>query len=189
MTRVHSEAAEDELARSGGETEEHELACFGGETGEDELTRSGGETGEHELARFGAAWDEFFGAVRRAKGRAAREAGAGALTLSQYQLLAALGELHERPVGELAEAVGVAPPTATRMVDCLERTDIVERRNSTEDRRVVTVRLTPHGRRLLRQKQELVSEKRRTLWLSLSPEEREQAEHLLRRLADIVEEL
>jgi MarR family transcriptional regulator, organic hydroperoxide resistance regulator len=147
------------------------------------------EVGEEALLRFGEAWDEFFGAVRRAKGRAAREAGGRELTLSQYQLLAALGELPERPVGELAEAVGVAPPTATRMVDCLERAGIVERRNSTEDRRVVTVRLTPHGGRLLRRKRELVTGKRRALWLSLTPEEREQAEHLLRRLAAIVEEL
>jgi len=144
---------------------------------------------EEGLARFGEAWDDFFGAVRRAKGRAAREAGGDELTLSQYQLLAALGELPERPVGELAEIVGVAAPTATRMVDCLERADVVERRNSTEDRRVVTVRLTPRGHTLLRRKRELVTEKRRSLWLSLSPEEREQAERLLRRLAGIVEEL
>src|SRR5918997_6868832 len=44
---------------------------------------------EESLRGFEAAWDEFFAAIRRARGRAAREHG-DELTLSQYNLVGAL---------------------------------------------------------------------------------------------------
>jgi DNA-binding MarR family transcriptional regulator len=139
--------------------------------------------------QFEAAWDQFFTAVRRARGRAARETGSKGLTLAQYQLLAAFGQRPEWPVGELAEAGGVAPPTATKMLDGLERDAIVERSHSTEDRRRVSVKLTQHGRRLLKLKSEQVSAKRRALFDSLTASERRDAERLLSRLAALIDEL
>jgi MarR family transcriptional regulator, organic hydroperoxide resistance regulator len=140
-------------------------------------------------ASFVSALEEFFSAVRRSRARAAREAGAGELTVSQYQLLSALRERSERPVGELAEAAGVTTPTATRMLDGLVRAGVAERRHSTSDRRVVTVRLTARGRQLMTRKEEIVDAKRRALFESLSPSERGQVERLLRRLAGVIEEL
>jgi MarR family transcriptional regulator, organic hydroperoxide resistance regulator len=139
-------------------------------------------------ATFEAAWDGFFAAIRRARVRAAREPG-GELTIPQYQLLAALGERPGQPVGELAAAAEISHPTATRMLDSLERSGVIERRHSQDDRRVVSVRLTRKGRRLLERKRALISEKRRALYESLDESEREQAEHLLRRLAQAIEEL
>jgi MarR family transcriptional regulator, organic hydroperoxide resistance regulator len=143
---------------------------------------------EESLRGFEAAWDEFFAAIRRARGRAAREHG-DELTLSQYNLLGALGEHSELPVGEVALAAGVAAPTATRMLDHLQRAGIVRRAHSTRDRRVVTVALTTQGHQLLARKRVQVAEKRRTLHDSLTPSERDQAERLLRRLAGLIEEL
>ena len=140
-------------------------------------------------ASFVSAIEDFSSAVRRSRARAAREAGAGELTASQYQLLSALAEGADQPVGELADAACIAAPTATRMLDGLERAGIVERRHSTVDRRVVTVRLTPKGHRLVERKQQVVAEKRRALWASLGPSERQQVERLLRRLAEVIEEL
>lgn len=140
------------------------------------------------LPGFEAAWDEFFAAMRRARGRAAREQG-DELTLSQQHLLAALDDHPELTVSELALSAGVAPPTATRMLDHLDRAGIVRRGHSTQDRRVVTVTLTEQGRQLLARKRAEVSEKRRSLFESLEPSERAQAERLLRRLAGLIEEL
>jgi MarR family transcriptional regulator, organic hydroperoxide resistance regulator len=140
-------------------------------------------------ASFGAALDHFFSALRRSRARAAREAGTGELTVPQYLLLGALTECPERPVGELAECAGVAAPTATRMIAGLERAGVVERRHSTTDRRVVTVRLTANGRRLLERKQQMLSDTRRALYASLTAAERRQVEALLVRLADVIEEL
>jgi DNA-binding MarR family transcriptional regulator len=137
---------------------------------------------------FDAAWDDFFAAIRRARARAARESG-GELTIPQYLLLAALLERADQPVGELAAAAEVSHPTATRMLDSLERAGVVERRHSNDDRRVVSVRLTRKGRRVLERKRASISSKRRALYESLDEAEREHAEHLLRRLAEAIEEL
>jgi DNA-binding MarR family transcriptional regulator len=141
------------------------------------------------LDEFEQAWDHFFSAVRRARGRAARETGTEGLSLAQYQLLAAFCDRNEWPVGELAEAGGVAPPTATRMLDGLERDGVVERSHSTEDRRRVTVRLTTRGRRMLKRKREMVAAKRLELFKSLTASERRDAERLLTRLAGLIEDL
>jgi DNA-binding MarR family transcriptional regulator len=140
------------------------------------------------LEGFTSAWDAFLAATRRARGRAA-QAQDGELTLSQFHVLAALSEQSELRIGELALAAGVAPPTATRMLQGLERDGIVKRLSSSEDRRAVSVRLTAKGRRLLDDKRALIAEKRRSLYESLSAAEREQAQQLLARLAEVIDEL
>jgi DNA-binding MarR family transcriptional regulator len=141
------------------------------------------------LTGFETAWDEFFAAVRRARGRAAARDRDGELTLSQHNLLSALHHQPRLPVGEVALAAGVAPPTATRMLGHLERTGVVRREPSTDDRRVVTVSLTARGRQLLARKRAAVTEKRRLFYESLSVAEREQSERVLRSLAELIEQL
>ena len=83
----------------------------------------------------------------------------------------------------------MAPPTATRMLDGLERAGVVTRRPSEADRRCVNVELTGEGGRLLAEKRDLVTRKRRALFDSLTAEERENAEQLLRRLASVIDDL
>jgi DNA-binding MarR family transcriptional regulator len=139
--------------------------------------------------RFSNAWDEFFAAVRRARGRAARRLDQGALTLAQFQLRAAFEHEREMCVGEVALAGGVATPTATRMLASLERDGIVERHDSEVDRRSVRVRLTAKGRRRLARKRDEIAAKKRAIYESLSPSERRQAEAILGRLASAMEEL
>jgi DNA-binding MarR family transcriptional regulator len=65
---------------------------------------------------------------------------------------AVLGRLSERPlrVGELARAEGVRVPTMTETVTRLEGQGWIKREALDGDRRAVVVRLTPIGRRLLR---------------------------------------
>jgi DNA-binding MarR family transcriptional regulator len=53
------------------------------------------------------------------------------------------------PIGELAGAEGVRPPTMTRLVDGLERDGLVKREPDPDDRRGVIVRATPKGVRTL----------------------------------------
>jgi DNA-binding MarR family transcriptional regulator len=53
------------------------------------------------------------------------------------------------PIGELATAEGVRPPTMTRLVDGLERDGLVKREPDPEDRRGVVVRATTRGVRTL----------------------------------------
>ena len=80
--------------------------------------------------------------------RVAREdpkSGLSAARLSALSVIVFGGPIS---LGELAAAERVRPPTMTRIVQALERAGLVERLSG-RDRRVVTVRATAKGRRLL----------------------------------------
>jgi DNA-binding MarR family transcriptional regulator len=141
------------------------------------------------ISGFASAWNDFFGSVRRARGRAARDTRPGSLTLSQFQLIVAFGDQPEMTVGDVALAGGVAAPTATRMLATLEREGIVKRKASEADRRQVLVTLTPKGEKVLAEKRKVIAKKQRQVFSMLSETERKQAEHILRRLAGAIEEL
>jgi DNA-binding MarR family transcriptional regulator len=139
--------------------------------------------------RFSAAWEEFFRITRRLRARGAnRFPGEAGLSLPQYYVLEALRDTHELPVGELADRAGVAPPTATRMLDCLARDGFVERRHSETDRRSVLVSLTPDGAQAVEKAHAVIEAWRRQVFESLEPEEREPAARLLARLAQVLED-
>jgi MarR family transcriptional regulator, organic hydroperoxide resistance regulator len=140
------------------------------------------------LTELNHAWDGFFGAIRRAKGRASRQHGSE-LTLPQVHLLEPLAGGASARIGELAEAAGVAAPTASRMIDSLEREGIVARRRADGDRRATAVELTPTGGELYASKRADMQSKRNEIFGSLSATEREQAAHLLRRMAELIDEL
>jgi DNA-binding MarR family transcriptional regulator len=71
------------------------------------------------------------------------------VTLPQYRSLVVLASRGPQSVAELAEGVGVTPPTATRMCDRLVRKGLVRRRADRRDRRAVRIALTGEGRRLV----------------------------------------
>ena len=139
-----------------------------------------------ELSRLTDAWEEFIVAVRRSRARS------GALdrevSLSQYEFARPLlsGPM---AVGQLAERFGIAPATATQVLDGLEREGMIERSRSSGDRRSVTITLTSRGRRAMERKRRSLEERRRRLFEALAPEERPQAERVLRHLAQIMHEL
>ena len=136
---------------------------------------------------FSLAWEAFFRATRRARGRSTGPLEGARLTLAQYQLLEALQTAERLPVSELAASAGVAPPTATRMLDALVREALVERTPAEHDRRVVLVSLTAAGRDAVRAAAARVGAARARVRDHLTPAEQEQAAALLRRLAGIVE--
>ena len=139
-------------------------------------------------AEFAAALEELFRAVRRATGRGV-PGGDTELTLSQYNMLSALGE---RPstVTEIAGAADVAIPTATRALRSLEERGFVERRrNSGSDGRLVTVALTPAGNTVLAEKTAWVRARQRAIFDSLTSAQRRTAAQTLRMIADDIHEL
>jgi DNA-binding MarR family transcriptional regulator len=139
-------------------------------------------------ARFSAAWESLFRTTRRLRARAHVFAGEAGMSLAQYHLLAPLRDTPDLAVGELAEAAGVAPPTATRMLDCLARDGYVTRRHSETDRRSVLVSLTADGEQALDKAHGIVEAWRRDVYERLEPEEREQAVAALERLTAVLEE-
>lgn len=65
----------------------------------------------------------------------------------QDALLKALHQNDGQPMGDLAAALGVQPPTVTKMISRLAAQDHVERRASNGDGRQALVFLTERGRR------------------------------------------
>jgi len=140
-----------------------------------------------DLERFTEAWEVFGVALLRARSRAWQQK--TPLTPAQYYLLLALSHEPGLGVGEMAAAAGCSSPTATRMLDGLERDGVVVREPSTEDRRRTIVSLTPKGKRLLARQRRHSQEKKQRLYDQLTPEERRQTEDALRRLAELIGEL
>lgn len=143
--------------------------------------------GDDPSARFAAAWDEFVLAIRRAQARG--QPAADELSLSQYYLLMPLLAEHTLPVSQLAQRAGISAPTATRVVDGLERAGVLHRERSPTDRRTVLIALTPDGRRRVRRRHDQLARRRRRLYERLEPGERAQSERLLRHLAELIEQL
>jgi DNA-binding MarR family transcriptional regulator len=136
---------------------------------------------------FTTAWEAFSRATRRARARSTLEG--SPLSLAQYQLLEPLQGVPALTVSELAMSAGVAPPTATRMLDVLVRDGMAERRAAEHDRRAVLITLTPAGREAVSSAAERVAAARARLRDALSPAEQAQAAKLLRRIAAALDEL
>ncbi len=141
----------------------------------------------HEEA-FRAAFDDFARAVRRARGAQPGGAGDG-LTLSQFALLQTLATREQARVAELAVEAGITASTATRILDALERRDIVRRTRAAEDRRAVAITLTASGAELLAAQQQWMDERRRSFVTSLPADQREHLPELMHGLARLIDEL
>lgn len=150
--------------------------------------RGGGDDGGAGEEEFLVAFDAFTQAIRRARGAAPQDRPDG-LTLSQYALLQALDGSEADRVSELAQDAGIAPSTATRILDALERRAIVRRARSTEDRRGVTVTLTAAGREALGRQDAWMRGRQRAFYEELPVAERALVGGLLIRMAALIDEL
>ena len=79
------------------------------------------------------------------------------VTLPQYRALVVLASRGPQRPTALAEALAVHPSTITRLCDRLVAKRLVQRAGSSTNRREVSIRLTPAGRRLV----DAVTERRR----------------------------
>jgi DNA-binding MarR family transcriptional regulator len=71
------------------------------------------------------------------------------VTLPQYRALVVLAARGPRRVGELADALGIQPSTATRLCDRLVGRELVQRAVLESNRRETTISLSAAGRRLV----------------------------------------
>jgi DNA-binding MarR family transcriptional regulator len=141
-----------------------------------------------EAEGFLGSFDALAQAIRRARGAQATQP-EDALTLSQFGLLQPLSDCESARVRDLACEAGIAPSTATRILDALERRAIISRRRSEDDRRGVTVRLTRFGREALCRQNDWMRGRQRAFYEGLPDTERELAPDLLVRLAALIDEL
>jgi MarR family transcriptional regulator, organic hydroperoxide resistance regulator len=137
---------------------------------------------------FGAALEDMIRAVLKASGRGV-PGGETELTLSQYFVMDAMAD-EALTVTEVARAARVAVPTATRALRGLETRGFVDReRNDDEDRRLVTVALTPSGRSVLEEKRAWVQERQREIFDGLTDAEQRTVTGALAAIAHNIEEL
>jgi MarR family transcriptional regulator, organic hydroperoxide resistance regulator len=143
---------------------------------------------EESRTDFASALDQLFRAVLRATGRGV-PGGETELTLSQFNMLSALGE-GASTVTEVAARADVAPPTATRALRALELRGFVERsRNSGGDGRLVKVVLTTTGATVLAEKTEWVRDRQRAIFEGLTEGQRLEAAATLRAIAEDIDSL
>jgi len=71
------------------------------------------------------------------------------VTLTQYRTLVVLASRGPQSLAELAEAVAVTSPTATRMCDRLIKKGLILRRQDRGDRRLIRLTLAKRGRDLV----------------------------------------
>jgi DNA-binding MarR family transcriptional regulator len=132
------------------------------------------------------AWAGFVGAIRAS--RQPRRGDHG-LSLAQYQLLQPLIERERVRVGELADWAGIRGPTATRMLDGLERDSLIRRSHSRVDRRHVSISLTPLGRAAVDSKHEEIERARMDVFEALTPAEREHVAGFLEAMTGVIHRL
>lgn len=99
------------------------------------------------VAAFATSFKAAMGAVRRLRGRDTHRP--GEVSYAQYSLLFGLAEGGELAASELAALAGVAPATASQMLDSLASGGFVQRARSELDRRLVLVSLTGRGSELV----------------------------------------
>lgn len=93
------------------------------------------------------------------------------LTFPQALVLTVLGEEGSMPISQLAERTGSANSTVSGIVDRLEKLNLVQRRRSDQDRRVVYVAATDQYAVLRAHAETNVAGYFSTLLAPLSPEE------------------
>lgn len=111
------------------------------------------------------------------------------ITIAQYRTLVVLASRGPQKLADLAEQLGVTPPTVGRMCDRLARRGLVLRHRAHDDRRVVRISLTKDGRRIVDD-----ATQRRRVFLArivaaMPPERRQEAAAALRAFAEAAGEV
>lgn len=94
------------------------------------------------------------------------------LTMLQLQALVLIRERREVQMQEIAEYFKVTKPTATSLLNNLDKLGLVKRSGDTNDRRVVKVMLSGEGERLFKKVLRYKQEKIKTLLSYLSQQEK-----------------
>ena len=110
------------------------------------------------------------------------------INLPQYTVLALLEETGEITMGRLAAKLGTTMGAATNLVDKLVSAALVDRKRSTEDRRIVTVKLSTKGRDLLGQAREDGKELLSDLFCQIPPADRRTFIEVQGKLANLLRE-
>ncbi|NEK60053.1 MarR family transcriptional regulator [Geodermatophilus sabuli] len=106
------------------------------------------------------------------------------LSPHQARALRVVGAREGTRLSDLAEALHIAPRSATEVADALQARGLVERSADPTDRRAVVLTTTAAGRRVLQEAAAARSADSRDLFTRLDPTDRATLARLLRTLSD-----
>lgn len=107
---------------------------------------------------------------------------------AQGRLLALLSRMDGASQKELADILGIRPPSLSELVIKLERAGYVTRQPNEQDRRLMDIAITPEGRESIESMGRERAEAAKALFAGLGPEEQEQLSALLAKLIAALEE-
>ncbi|MEI8343780.1 MAG: MarR family transcriptional regulator [Candidatus Moraniibacteriota bacterium] len=84
---------------------------------------------------------------------------------------------------ELADYLGITPPSATSLVGKLAKDELVYRQVEKDDRRIVRILISKKGKKYLETHKKLMAEKMRTNLSRLSMGEQQQFEKILKKIS------
>jgi DNA-binding MarR family transcriptional regulator len=132
--------------------------------------------------RIGQIFSEFMSAIREFRCASGQQLVRTGVSMTHLHLMWVLERHGDLPMSRLAEILDVSLSSATGIVDRMEERGIVDRIRVPDDRRIVLVRITDHGREVLRRtdliKEDLMAEIVRRL-------DDRQRERLARAMADV----
>ena|SRR5579884_941088 len=132
-----------------------------------------------EVAEF--AGQLLFRLWRASHARTAQALGSIGLTPAVFAVLNVLGAREGAIQQQLSTDMGIDPSAIVKLVDELEAAGLAERRRRPNDRRAWEVRITPKGRRTLRQAKRLAADVEDEILGGLTAAERRTLLALLRR--------
>jgi DNA-binding MarR family transcriptional regulator len=109
------------------------------------------------------------------------------LTASQVFILRYLASCPQAKASDIAKAAGLSPGAVTQVCDELVRMGYVERSRSTDDRRVVHVRITQPGREKLDEIRKLRIRQAQSILQQLGQDDVDEFVRIVNRILEIVE--
>lgn len=88
-------------------------------------------------------------------------------------------------MGEVSEQLGIPFSNATRVIEQMVQRGLLERRSSSEDRRIILIQVTSNGEQVHHVFDEAFKRRLGQLLGQFTPEEREQLLHLGQRISDL----
>lgn len=110
------------------------------------------------------------------------------LTASQMFILRFLTHTPEVKASDIAKASGLSPGAVTQVCDELVKDGMVERTRSTDDRRVVHIRITDRGSEMVEQFRNVRRERIRSVLTKLGEEDANEFVRIFGRVVDILEQ-
>ncbi|WP_017574567.1 MarR family transcriptional regulator [Nocardiopsis kunsanensis] len=155
----------------------------------DEAHEFSAELHNRELEEFQRAWTELINAAIHAQTRSGHShRGGEELTLTQALLMEAVRGMDAPNVGAVAHVVGVSSPSATRMIQQLERRGLLSRRRSERDERSTVVTVTEDGERVLALTRKRMEGKQRKVFEAIRPSMRPMVITLLHDLREALDD-